>query len=130
MKLNRKQIRSLIMEELTTSNRRKPLNEGIFSTVALVALGATAIAGYLGLSIIQFEIQLDAMIENDTEMQRLLAEIGTLVKDNPDMSPTDVADMAARNDQRVAERMQELINMLNRSRAQAEREFNRDHPGF
>lgn len=118
------------MEELTTSNRRKPLNEGIFSTVALVALGATAIAGYLGLSIIQFEIQLDAMIENDTEMQRLLAEIGTLVKDNPDMSPTDVADMAARNDQRVAERMQELINMLNRSRAQAEREFNRDHPGF
>lgn len=130
MKLNRKQIRSLIMEELTTSNRRKPLNEGIFSTVALVALGATAIAGYLGLSIIQFEIQLDAMIENDAEMQRLLAEIGTLVKDNPDMSPTDVADMAARNDQRVAERMQELINMLNRSRAQAEREFNRDHPGF
>lgn len=130
MKLNRRQIRSLIMEELTTSNRRKPLNEGIFSTVALVALGATAIAGYLGLSIIQFEIQLDAMIENDAEMQRLLAEIGTLVKDNPDMSPTDVADMAARNDQRVAERMQELINMLNRSRAQAEREFNRDHPGF
>lgn len=123
MKLNRRQIRSLIMEELSMTSKRKPLNEGIFSTVALIALGATAFAGLVGMEMLQFEAALDRLIENDPEMQSLLAELGSLVKDNPDMAPSDVAEMAARQDERIAERLQKLISKANIERAEVHSTF-------
>lgn len=129
MKLNRKQIRSLIMEELSMTAKRKPLNEGIFSTLALVALGATAVAGLVGMEMIQFEATLDDIIENDPEMQSLLAELGSLVKDNPNMAPSEVAEMAARQDQRIANRMQVLIGKANRARAEVHQTFDIDSFG-
>ena len=129
MKLNRRQIRSLIMEELSMSNRRKPLNEGIFSTVALVALGATAFAGLAGMEMMQLESALDDIIANDPEMQDLLAELGSLVKDNPDMAPSEFAAMAARQDQRIASRLQVLRGKAERSRAEVHQMFDIDSIG-
>ena len=125
MKLSRRQIRALIMEELSASNRRKPLNEGIFSTVALIALGATAFAGLVGMEMLQFEATLDRLIETDPEMKSLLAELGSLVKDNPDMAPSEVAEMAARQDERIASRLQVLLRQSEAERAEIHNTFGR-----
>ena len=63
MKLNRKQIRALIMEELSVTNRRKPINESILGGLGIAALATLAIAGMTGLQYLVLEVCLFLNIE-------------------------------------------------------------------
>ena len=108
MKLNRRQIRSLIMEELSVSNRKKPVNEGILAGLGAVAFGVLALAGFTGLQYVVVEMAIDSLIKNDPRVQAKLAELDNLVKENPDMSPANVAKMAAEKDAELAAIIEEI----------------------
>ncbi len=111
MKLNRKQIRSLIMEELAITsrkNKKSEVNEGFLAGLGIAALATLAIAGYTGLQYLVLEVAIDSMVERDPRVKAKLAELDNLVKENPDMLPADIARMAAQRDAELAAIIDEI----------------------
>ena len=116
MKLNRRQIRALIMEELATKPRKKPINEilGVGSIVGMMALSVLAIAGSAGVSYLVVSSLVDAEINSDPRVKQKLEELGQLVSENPEMKPADIARMAAQKDAELAEIIQEIELKISR----------------
>ena len=108
MRLNRKQIRSLIMEEISVSRRQKPVNEGILAGLGVAAFAALAIAGFAGIQYAAIELSIDILIKHDPRVQAKLAELDNMVKENPGMSPADIARMAAQKDAELAAIIDEI----------------------
>ena len=111
MKLNRKQIRSLIMEELAITsrkNKKAEVNEGFLAGLGIAALATLAIAGYTGLQYLVLEVAIDSVVEKDPRVKAKLAELDNLVKENPDMLPADIARMAAQRDSELAAIIDEI----------------------
>ncbi len=108
MKLNRRQIRALIMEELSVSNRKKPVNEGILAGLGVAALATLAIAGMTGLKYLVLEVEIDRAVASDPRVKAKLAELDNMVKENPNMLPADIARMAAQKDAELAAIIQEI----------------------
>jgi len=108
MKLNRKQIRALIMEELSVTNRRKPVNESILGGLGIAALATLAIAGMTGLQYLVLEVAIDRMVASDPRVKTKLAELDNMVKENPNMLPADIARMAAQKDAELAAIINEI----------------------
>ena len=108
MKLNRKQIRALIMEELSVTNRRKPINESILGGLGIAALATLAIAGMTGLQYLVLEVAIDRMVASDPRVKTKLAELDNMVKENPNMLPADIARMAAQKDAELAAIINEI----------------------
>ena len=108
MKLNRRQIRALIMEELSVSNRKKPVNEGFMAGLGIAALATLAIAGMTGLQYLVLEVAIDKLIASDPRVKAKLAELDSMVKENPNMLPADIARMAAQKDAELAAIISEI----------------------
>ena len=108
MKLNRRQIRALIMEELSVSNRKKPVNEGILTGLGIAALATLAIAGMTGLQYLVLEVEIDKAVASDPRVKAKLAELDNMVKENPNMLPADIARMAAQKDAELAAIINEI----------------------
>ena len=116
MKLNRRQIRAIITEELSIISRRKSINEvlGIGSIVGMVALSALALAGVYGVSYLAVSSLVDAEINRDPRVKQKLEDLGQLVSENPEMKPADIARMAARNDAELAAIIQDIELKISR----------------
>ena len=116
MKLNRRQIRALIAEELATTPRKKQINEvlGVGSIVGMVALSVLAIAGFGGVSYLAVSSLVDAEINRDPRVKQKLEELGQLVSENPEMKPADIARMASQKDAELAEIIQEIELKISR----------------
>lgn len=108
MKLNRRQIRSLIMEELSMSNRRKPVNEGLLTGLAVGALAALALAGVTGVEYLALSSAIDDLVQSDPRVQAKMSELDSMVKENPNMAPADIARMAAQKDAELAAIINEI----------------------
>ena len=108
MQLNRRQIRALIMEELSVSNRKKPVNEGILTGLGIAALATLAIAGMTGLQYLVLEVEIDKAVASDPRVKAKLAELDNMVKENPNMLPADIARMAAQKDAELAAIINEI----------------------
>ena len=108
MQLNRRQIRALIMAELSVSNRKKPVNEGILTGLGIAALATLAIAGMTGLQYLVLEVEIDRAVASDQRVKAKLAELDNMVKENPNMLPADIARMAAQKDAELAAIIQEI----------------------
>lgn len=107
MKLSRKQIRDLIMEELTVPNKTKPLNEALGVT-SFVALAVLAISGIAGISYTGVNYIVDRAISNDPRVKKKLEGLGKLVSENPKMKPADIARLAAQKDPELEAIIQEI----------------------
>tara|TARA_A100001201_G_scaffold139943_1_gene132471 strand:+ start:1369 stop:1752 length:384 start_codon:yes stop_codon:yes gene_type:complete len=108
MKLSRRQIRALIMEELSVSNRKKPVNEGFMAGLGIAALATLAIAGMTGLQYLVLEVAIDKLVASDPRVKAKLAELDNMVKENPNMLPADIARMAAQKDAELAAIIDEI----------------------
>jgi hypothetical protein len=111
MNLSRKQIRDLIIEEMTALNKVKPLNEAL-GVASFVALAALALSGAAGISYIGVNYIIDRAISNDPRVKKKLEGLGKLVSENPEMNPADIARLAAKNDPELAAILQEIDDDL------------------
>jgi len=125
MKLSRRQIRALIMEEINsfrsvrTRNSRQLNEVGVLGGIGiLTAMGALSIAMVAGMESLERKLKLghyadlERILNNDPVLKGLLDQVGQDVADG--VSPAEAARRAAQKNADIAKRMAAIEDKVER----------------
>jgi hypothetical protein len=107
MKISRKQLKRLILQEIKQGNQ---LNE-VFLTgpvIAAIMPAIYGIAGLLGYSYLNIETNISRDIANDPEIIERLKELGHEIKTDMERSPAEIARQAAASDPLIKELIEKI----------------------
>lgn len=107
MKLSRRDLRSLILQEI---NQSKQLNEVFLPgpVIAAIMPAIYGIAGLLGYSYLNVETNISRDIANNPEVIERLRALGHEIKSDMERSPAEIARQAAETDPLIKELIQKI----------------------
>ena len=107
MKINRAQLRRLILQEVKHNNQ---LNEVFLSgpVIAAIMPAIYGIAGFLGYSYLNIETNISRDIANHPDIIERLKELGHEIKTDMERSPAEIAREAAETDPLIKELIQRI----------------------